>query len=270
MNQHSSLYIWVYSLTILLFFLVLFSFFFFHCPGGIKNSINAVSRFSNDSNVILHAIQVIDNCGTADSDMAHLVSKQGGVELLSKVVKEDAFEDCVDAAKNARLGIDAMIRSSRSIKFSSSGKAVTQKNMLGHLSGRTEESKVDPFEPHRQRLTRGNVFAHWGEGGQRFFSVDKDISCLKWKKDGSKSAKGIKSIPLSSIVSVKEGCRAGGHRRGTKGAHDERAFSISSKDGTKMTYIDLEASTKIERDRWVVSIEKAVVVAMDTTTTYST
>ena len=69
---------------------------------------------------------------------------------------------------------------------------------------------------------------------------------------------------------MKEGCRAGGHRRGTKGAHDERAFSISSKDGTKMTYIDLEASTKIERDRWVVSIEKAVVVAMDTTTTYST
>ena len=274
LNQHSSLFIMRLcesvvssSLTILLLFFILF---YSLGSGGIKNSINAVSRFSNDPNVILHAIQVIDNCGTADSDMAHLVSKQGGVELLSKVVKEDAFEDCVDAAKNARLGIDAMIRSSQSIKFSSLGKAVTQKNMLGHLSGTTEEAKVDPFEPHRQRLTRGNVFAHWGEGGQRFFSVDKGISCLKWKKDGSKSAKGIKSIPLSSIVSVKEGCRAGGHRRGTKGAHDERAFSISSKDGTKMTYIDLEASTKIERDRWVVSIEKAVAVAMDTTTTYST
>ena len=56
------------------------------------------------------------------------------------------------------------------------------------------------------------------------------------------------------------GCRPGGHRRGTKAAHDNRAFSIVSKEGINGTiiYIDLEASTTVERDRWVESIQKAV------------
>ena len=66
LNQHSSLFIMRLcesvvssSLTILLLFFILF---YSLGSGGIKNSINAVSRFSNDPNVILHAIQVIDNC----------------------------------------------------------------------------------------------------------------------------------------------------------------------------------------------------------------
>ena len=46
---------------------------------------------------------------------------------------------------------------------------------------------------------------------------------------------------------------------GTKTAHDDRAFSIIVKDGiNKICYIDLEASTPVERDRWVEAIKTVV------------
>lgn len=150
-----------------------------------------------------------------------------------------------------------MVRSSQTFKINSMGKKIVQKNMLGHLTSESE-TKADPLGDHRARLVRGNLFAHWNEGGQRFFSVTKDISTLKWKKEGSKSSKDIKSILLNTITSVTEGCRPSGHRRGTKAANNNRAFSISTKDGNKTTYIDLEASTKVERDRWVKSLQTAV------------
>ena len=106
-----------------------------------------------------------------------MVSMEGGIDLFLKVMKDNLFDDCVMAAKNAKLGIDAMIRSSQTVKLTASGKKVVQKNMLGHIESQKDiTGGHDPLGDHRQRLTRGNVFAHWGEGGQRFVSINRDIT----------------------------------------------------------------------------------------------
>ena len=225
--------------------------------GGVKCSIQAIERFSEDSSVILHALQVIDNCGTASPDLAHMVTLEGGTKVFDHIISENKFEDCVDAAKSAKLGIDAMVRSSQSVKLTKSGQAVVQKNMLGHISS-THDLGTDALTEHKARVTRGNIFSHWGEGGQRFVWCTSDMTNLSWKKQDSKRAKDTKSIGLASVTEVVEGCRSGGHKKGTKSANPDRAFYLISKDGSKSIYIDLEASTKIERDRWVESLERIV------------
>jgi hypothetical protein len=35
---------------------------------------------------------VIDNCGTASSDLAHLVTMEGGAEAIEKVIEDGEFE----------------------------------------------------------------------------------------------------------------------------------------------------------------------------------
>ena len=45
----------------------------------------------------------------------------------------------MDAAKSAKLGIQAMIRATQTIKISATGKKVSQKNMLGHIASQGEE-----------------------------------------------------------------------------------------------------------------------------------
>ena len=80
---------------------------------GVKHAIDAAEKYSDDSEVILHALQVVDNCGTASSDLAHMVENAGGTQLLETIIQENRFEDCVDAAKSAKLGIQAMIRATQ-------------------------------------------------------------------------------------------------------------------------------------------------------------
>ena len=225
---------------------------------GVKHAIAAAEKYADDSEVVLHALQVVDNCGTASADLAHMVESVGGTQLFDAVIQENRFEDCVDTAKSAKLGIQAMIRSTQTIKISASGKKVSQKNMLGHLASQGEEKGNDPMGEHRGRLLRGNVFAHWGEGGQRFVYCTPDFTSIAWKKNGATRAKDIKSVLIDNVVEVREGARSGGHKKGTKTAHDDRAFSIVVKDGNKTIYIDLEASTPVERDRWVEAVQTVV------------
>ena len=226
--------------------------------GGVKCSLAAVDKFPEESNVILHALQVVDNCGTASPDLANMVNLEGGTKLFDRIIKENKFPDCVDAAKSAKLGIDAMIRSSSTVKLTKSGQAVSQKNMLGHIASQSENKVDDPLGEHRPRLLRGNIFAHWGESGQRFVWCTPDMTNLSWKKQSSKRAKDTKSVPLDSITDIAKGNRPGGHRKGTLSANPDRAFHIASKTGSKMLYIDLEASTPVERDRWVESLKALV------------
>ena len=164
------------------------------------------------------------------------------------------FQECVDAANSGRLGMDAMLRSSSTLKVTASGGTVQQRNMLGHLSTGNESSN-NPLGEHRDRLRRGNLFAHWGENGQRFVYATPDFSALAWKKQGAKRAKDISSIPISDIKLVKSGRRNGGHRRGTREAEEDRAFFIVSGSGSSLYHLDLEASTTVERDRWVEAIQ---------------
>ena len=82
-----------------------------------------------------------------------------------------------------------------------------------------------------------------------------DFSALAWKKQGAKRAKDISSIQIGDIKSVTSGRRSGGHRRGTRMAEEERAFSIESGSGSSLYHLDLEASTSVERDRWVDAIQ---------------
>jgi hypothetical protein len=45
------------------------------------------------------------------------------------------------------------------------------------------------------------------------------------------------------------------HRRGTREAHEERSFFIVSGSGSSLYHLDLEASTTVERNRWVEAIQ---------------
>ena len=121
-----------------------------------------------------------------------------------------------------------MVRSSQSVKLTKSGQAVVQKNMLGHISS-THDLGTDALTEHKARVTRGNIFSHWGEGGQRFVWCTSDMTNLSWKKQDSKRAKDTKSIGLASVTEVVEGCRSGGHKKGTKSANPDRAFYLISK-----------------------------------------
>jgi hypothetical protein len=159
----------------------------------------------------------------------------------------------VEAATSGRLGMDAMLRSSSTLKMTAGGDAVHQRNMLGHLTNDSE--KEDPLGQHRSRLKRGNLFSHWGENGQRFVYATTDFSALAWKKQGAKKAKDISSIQIDAIKSVNSGRRNGGHRRGTREAQEERSFFIVSGSGSSLYHLDLEASTTVERDRWVEAIQ---------------
>ena len=149
--------------------------------------------------------------------------------------------------------MEAMLRSSSTLKLSAGGDAVHQRNMLGHLAKANQ--KEDPLGDHRSRLTRGNLFSHWGENGQRFVYATPDMSALAWKKQGAKKAKDVSSIQIGTIKSVNSGRRSGGHRRGTREAHEERSFFIVSGSGSSLYHLDLEASTTVERNRWVEAIQ---------------
>merc|ERR1711871_622320 len=104
--------------------------------GGIKHAIEAVSRFPEEPQLVVQAVQLVDNCATASSESASIVSTMGGKELFETVIEtyqgHEGFEECVDAATSGKLGMDAMLRSSSTLKVTASGGTVHQRNMLGH------------------------------------------------------------------------------------------------------------------------------------------
>lgn len=55
--------------------------------GGIKHAIDAVSQFPEESQLVVQAIQLVDNCATASSESANIVSTMGGKELFDTVVE---------------------------------------------------------------------------------------------------------------------------------------------------------------------------------------
>ena len=158
----------------------------------------------------------------------------------------------MDAANSGKLGMEAMLRTATSFKTGSDGKLLSQKNMLRGLNS---GPKDHPLGEHSERLNRGNIFAHWGENGQYVVYATPNFDALSWKKRGSKRAKDVSSVPISEVKSIESGRRRGGHRRGVNVADEDRAFFVTIGSGKSIKYLDLEASTRIERDRWVDAIQ---------------
>jgi hypothetical protein len=159
--------------------------------------------------------------------------------------------------------MSAMMRAGERHKISASGVLTTSRDMLGHVASHVGEA--GPYAEHKTRLQRGNVFAHWGEGGKRLVYVTKDLTKLAWKKEGATRAKDVKSVALASIRKIEAGRRPRGHKRGTKEAHADRSFYAISGKGSSTVNVDLEASTTVERERWVESLTVLVEAAKDGT-----
>lgn len=54
--------------------------------GGIKYAIDAVSRFPDEAELVVQAVQLVDNCATATPESASIVSSIGGQELFDTVI----------------------------------------------------------------------------------------------------------------------------------------------------------------------------------------
>ena len=50
--------------------------------GGVAFIIDAVSQHPEDENLVIQAIHSLDNIGTGSAEHAHIVTEQGGIEVL--------------------------------------------------------------------------------------------------------------------------------------------------------------------------------------------
>ena len=55
--------------------------------GGIKQAIDAVIQFPEEADLIQHAVQLVDNCATANAETANIVDAEGGAHLFDTVIE---------------------------------------------------------------------------------------------------------------------------------------------------------------------------------------
>ena len=223
--------------------------------GGIGFVINAASEYPDNHKLVMSAIQMLDNMGTASAEHACILNEEGGLELLRNVEDvysgNDGVKEIALAAKGAIMTIEAQLNlmktSSMGVNFS--------KNMFRHLD---RETSFDKLAESRQALSSGIIVVDW--------SMSKKVMRMKCSSNYDElqffsqlKSKAMKRVlPLDDIKSVTIGRRHGGHSSLTGKAKQELSFYITIKGGNtsieKDAFVDLEGKTQNDVSNMVRAI----------------
>ena len=223
--------------------------------GGIGFVINAASEYPDNHKLVMSAIQMLDNMGTASAEHACILNEEGGLELLRNVEDvysgNDGVKEIALAAKGAIMTIEAQLNlmktSSMGVNFS--------KNMFRHLD---RETSFDKLAESRQALSSGIIVVDW--------SMSKKVMRMKCSSNYDElqflsqlKSKAMKRVlPLDDIKSVTIGRRYGGHSSLTGKAKQELSFYITIKGGNasieKDAFVDLEGKTQNDVSNMVRAI----------------
>jgi len=213
--------------------------------GGVSLIVDMMSQHAETRELVLRAVQTLDNIAMASQEHANIVRSEQGAEAVRLVM--NAYKDDPEVYQVCKSALITMTTLE-------TRQAKPRRNFMSAGEQDSFGDGTDPLKEHRNLLKAGSVMVEWSSGGphHRHVHILADFSALAWR-DPKKNIKQSSLMPLRDIRLVRSGA-SDGHKRFNKKANPACCFSIV---GRSMT-LDLETTTPDECKAWVIALQAVV------------
>lgn len=220
---------------------------------GVPCIIRAITLHPDSRNLMVRAIQTIDNIAMKNREYAGIVVEEGGKELIETILATySGDEEMRRHGKSALLAISSLEGLTKSAEITAKAAKARKQN--------DDKRAVDPLGEFRNVLAAGKVLKVWTKGSSVNAHVlaAADFKSIVWQDVGSQRKLG--ALELKAVLAVKKGC-GDGHKKGMlslmgKAADEDLAFSVIGDRNS----LDLEAKSSKERETWFNAFEKLLAV----------
>jgi hypothetical protein len=207
--------------------------------GGVSLIIEMLCQHADSRELVLRAVQTLDNIAMASQEHAKIVTGEGGADAV-KLVMQAYVDDpeVTQVCKSALITMTAL-------------ETRAAKPRRNFLAGKEDEGyEGDPLAEHRNMLKSGTVMTEWSGGGpnSKHVHITQDFQNLAWR-DPKKNVKQASTMPLRDIRIVRSGA-SDGHKKFNRKAKDNCAFSIVGRSIT----LDMETTSPDECKQWVAAL----------------